>query len=189
MPRGNEAEPPSCEMRRVLVIGSSGAGKSVFAARLAERTGLPLVHLDAIYWRPGWIATPKEAWARTVDGLLARDAWVMDGNYAGTMDRRLAACDTVVLLDLPRTVCLVRAVKRRIVHHRRSRPDMTAGCEERLTWQFIRWIWEYPAKRRPGVLAKLAALRPGQRAVVLRSTAEIEAFLRTLPCSPFISDE
>ncbi|HST57789.1 MAG TPA: hypothetical protein VLK84_03805 [Longimicrobium sp.] len=170
-------------MRRVLVIGSSGAGKSVFAARLAERTGLPLVHLDALYWSPGWIKTPKDAWTRTVDELLARDAWVMDGNYAGTLDRRLAACDTVVFLDLPRTVCLWRAVKRRIVHHRRARPDMRAGNHERLTWQFIQWIWTYPAERRPGVLAKLAALGPGQRAVVLRSPAQIETWLRSLPAS------
>ena len=168
-------------MRRVLVVGSSGAGKSVFATRLAERTGLPLIHLDAIYWSPGWVKTPKDEWMRTVDGLLARDAWVMDGNYAGTMDRRLAACDTVVFLDLPRTVCLWRAIKRRIVFHGRSRPDMTEGCNERLSWQFIQWIWEYPGKRRPGMLAKLSALRPGQRAIVLRSTAEIETFLRTLP--------
>lgn len=171
-------------MRRVLVIGSSGAGKSVFAARLAERTGLPLIHLDAIYWSPGWIPTSKDAWTRTVDALLAREAWVMDGNYAGTLDRRLAACDTAVFLDLPRTLCLWRAVKRRIVHHRQSRPDMRPGNDERLTGQFIRWIWTYPRERRPGVLAKLAALGPGQRAVVLRSPAQIETFLRALPDSP-----
>jgi adenylate kinase family enzyme len=170
-------------MRKVLVIGSSGAGKSVFAARLAQRTGLPLVHLDAVYWSPGWVKTPKDEWGRTVDGLLARDAWIIDGNYAGTMDRRLAACDTVVFLNLPRTVCLWRAVKRRIVYRRRSRPDMTAGCNERLTWELVRWIWEYPKKRRPGVLAKLSALAPGQRVVVLRSTAEGEAFLAALPAA------
>jgi hypothetical protein len=82
----------------------------VFAARLAERTGLPLIHLDAMYWRPGWVKTPKDEWSRTVDRLLTRDRWVMDGNYAGTLDRRLAACDTVIFLDLPRTVCLWRAV-------------------------------------------------------------------------------
>jgi adenylate kinase family enzyme len=116
-----------------------------------------------------------------VDALLARDAWIMDGNYAGTLDRRLAACDTVVFLDLPRAVCLWRAVKRRIVYHRRSRPDMRAGCDERITRELVRWIWEYPKKRRPGVLARLRALRPDQRAVILRSTAEVEAFLRTLP--------
>jgi adenylate kinase family enzyme len=172
------------EMRKVLVIGSSGAGKSVFAARLAQRTGLPLIHLDAIYWAPRWIKTPKDEWSRTVDELLARDAWIIDGNYAGTMDWRLAACDTAIFLDLPRTVCLWRAVRRRVAFHRRSRPDMRAGCDERLTWQFIQWIWEYPRKRRPGVLAKLAALRPDQRAVVLRSAAEVETFLRTLPSSP-----
>lgn len=174
------------EVRRVLVIGSSGAGKSVFAARLSERTGLPLIHLDALYWSPGWIKTPKDEWTHTVDALLARDAWIMDGNYAGTLDRRLAACDTAVFLDLPRAVCLWRALKRRIVHHGRSRPDMRQGNVERLSWEFIRWIWTYPAERRPGVLAKLAALRPRQRAVVLRSPAEIEAFLRALPVSPRI---
>jgi adenylate kinase family enzyme len=170
-------------MQKVLVIGSSGAGKSVFAARLAERTGLPLIHLDAIYWKPGWIKTPKEEWARTVDDLLARDRWLMDGNYTGTMERRLAACDTVVFLDLPRVVCLWRAVKRRIVYRHGARPDMTPGCNERLTWEFIRWIWEYPRKQRPRVLARLAALRPDQRAVILRSTAEIEVFLRSIPRS------
>ena len=168
-------------MRKVLVIGSSGAGKSVFAARLAERTGLPLIHLDALYWRPGWVKTPKDEWARTVEELLARDRWVMDGNYAGTLDRRLAACDTVVFLDLPRTVCLWRAAKRRIAFRHGARPDMTAGCDERLTWQLIRWIWKYPRTQRPRVLARLGELRPGQRAVVLRSSAQIDNFLRSLP--------
>ncbi|WP_420127915.1 hypothetical protein [Longimicrobium sp.] len=171
-------------MRKVLVIGSSGAGKSVFAARLAERTGLPLIHLDAIYWKPGWVKTPKDEWARTVDRLLARDRWVMDGNYAGTLGQRLAACDTVVFLDLPRAVCLWRAVKRRIVHHRTARPDVAPGCSERLTWEFIRWIWAYPRTQRPRVLASLAALRPDQRAVVLRSDAEIDDFLRSIPPRP-----
>jgi adenylate kinase family enzyme len=168
-------------MRKVLVIGSGGAGKSVFSARLAERTGLPLIHLDANYWKAGWVPTPKDEWARTVDGLLARDRWVMDGNYGGTMERRLAACDTVVFLDLPRTLCLRRAVMRRIRFHRRARPDMTPGCNERLTWQFVRWIWTYPRERRPGIVQRLAALRPDQRAVVLRSPAEVERFLQSLP--------
>jgi adenylate kinase family enzyme len=167
-------------MRKVLVIGSSGAGKSTFAARLAERTGLPLIHLDALYWNAGWVQTPRDAWTRTIDGLLARDAWVMDGNYAGTLDRRLAACDTVVFLDYPRRVCLWRAIKRSIVFLGRSRPDMAPGNDERMTWQFVRWIWEYPRKQRPRVLDRLAALGPGQRAVILRSDADAERFLRTL---------
>ena len=91
-------------MRRVLVIGSGGAGKSTFAARLAARTGLPLIHLDACFWRSGWDPTPPDEWARRVADLMSRQEWVMDGNYGGTLDARLAACDTVIFLDVPRHV-------------------------------------------------------------------------------------
>lgn len=168
-------------MRRVLVIGSAGAGKSNFAARLAARTRLPLVHLDALYWRPGWTEPPRDEWDATLERLLAGERWILDGNYGRTLERRLAACDTAVFLDLPRTVCLRRAVWRRIRFHGRSRPDMREGCPERLTWAFVRWIWRYPREQRPRVMTQLAALRPGQRAVVLRSPAEVEAFLRAVP--------
>ena len=171
-------------MQRVLVIGSGGAGKTTFAARLARRTGLPLVHLDALYWRPGWVKPEKDEWAQTVEGLIARDRWVMDGNYAGTLDRRLDACDTAISLDLPRAVCLWRALRRRVRYHRRTRPDLQPGSPERLTWEFVRWIWRYPAAQQPRVLARLDALRPDQRAVILRTPAQVEAFLRALPSVP-----
>src|SRR4051794_905502 len=100
-------------MRRVLVIGSGGAGKTTLARRLAERTGLPLVHLDMLYWHAGWVPTGEPEWDRIIEELVSRDAWVMDGNYGRTLDRRLAACDTVIFLDLPRLVCLWRVIKRR----------------------------------------------------------------------------
>lgn len=179
MPPGNTPTPPT--MRRVLVIGSGGAGKSTFAARLADRTGLPLIHLDTLYWKPGWVESSREEWDATVERLVAGDRWILDGNYGRTLERRLAACDTVVLLETPRIVCLARVVLRRIRFRRRSRPDMTPGCPERLTWVFIRWIWDYPARRKPRILERLAALRPDQRAIVLRSPREAEAFLRSLP--------
>ncbi|QRN96837.1 DNA topology modulation protein [Archangium violaceum] len=165
-------------MRRVLVIGSGGAGKSTFATRLAQLTGLPLVHLDALYWKPGWVETPKEEWSRTMGQLIAEERWVMDGNYGGTLEQRLAACDTVVFLDLPRTVCLWRVIMRRVRFHRRARPDMSEGCPERLTWEFVRWIWTYPAERRPRILQRLSKLEAGQRVFVLRSSSEVEKFLR-----------
>jgi adenylate kinase family enzyme len=168
-------------MRRVLVIGSGGAGKSTFAARLAGITRLPLIHLDALYWKPGWIEPPKEEWASTVERLLPEPTWVMDGNYGGTLEARIAAADTVIFLDLPRLVCLARVVRRWIRFHGRSRPDMTPGCPERLNWEFLRWIWTYPEKRRPKILQRLGRLRPDQRAVVLTSTAAAAAFLREVP--------
>lgn len=167
-------------MRRVSIIGSGGAGKSTLAVRVGERLGLPVVHLDARYWRPGWVPTPPDAWRREVAALIAAPAWVMDGNYGGTLDVRLAASDTVVFLDLPRVVCLSRILRRAVRHRGRSRPDMTPGCPERLTWEFVRWVWDYPRRRRPGVLRQLAALPPTTRVVVLRSPREVDSWLATL---------
>ena len=167
-------------MRRVLVIGSGGAGKSTFASRVAEQICVELIHLDALYWQPGWVKTPKADWARIVDALTERESWVMDGNYGGTLERRLAACDTVVFLDLPRIVCLLRVLRRRLRFHNRARPDMNAGCPERLSWEFLSWIWTYPTQRRPGILARLAGLRPDQQSIVLESEAAIDRFFEAL---------
>jgi adenylate kinase family enzyme len=161
-------------VRRVLVIGPGGAGKSTLAARIAERTGLPLIHLDACYWRAGWVETPAAEWDAAVARLTAGEAWVMDGNYGGTLDARLSACDTVIFLDLPRLVCLWGIVSRWLRWRGRTRPDMTAGCPERMTWEFVRWVWTYPAERRPKVLARLRALeaRGEKRVLVVRSRRE-----------------
>lgn len=173
-------------MKRVLVIGSGGAGKSTFARRVAERTGLPLIHLDALYWRAGWQETPKQEWAETVEQLVRQDAWVMDGNYGGTLDRRLEAADTVIFLDLPRWICLHRVVKRRIRFHGRSRPDMAEGCSEQLSWEFLRWIWSYPKDRRPKLLSKLEEHARGRNMVILRSPSAVERFLESLPMALII---
>lgn len=168
-------------MKRVLVIGSGGAGKSTFARRLSERLKLELIHLDQRYWRPGWVESPKTEWEQTVAELVKRDAWVMDGNYSGTLDARLAACDTVIFLDLPRRVCLWRIVKRRALHRGRSRPDMAPGCPEQLSLEFILWVWNYNRRSRPKVLALLEEHARGKRVLWLRSTAEVERFLNDAP--------
>lgn len=167
-------------MRRVLVIGSGGAGKSTVATRLAERTGLPVIHLDALYWRDGWTEPSKEEWAHVVEQLVAGDRWIMDGNYGGTLEVRLAAADTVIFLDLPRTVCIRRVVQRWIHFRGRTRPDMSPGCPERITWEFLRWIWSYPTNRRPRILQQLSALRADQRVEVLRSASAVDAFFQSL---------
>jgi adenylate kinase family enzyme len=166
-------------MERVLVIGSGGAGKSTFAKRLAERLGLPLVHLDAIYWRDGWIETPKEEWRGIVARLIGEPRWVMDGNYGGTMDVRLAAADTVIFLDMPRVVCLWRVVKRYFQFRGHAHPGTPAGNPARLSWEFVWWIWTYPTRRRPAILERLRKL-PDKRVVVLSSQAEADRFMRDL---------
>ena len=161
----------------MLVIGSGGAGKSTFARRLGERLGLEVIHLDAFFGRPGWVETPKEEWRRTVEGLCAREAWVMDGNFSGTLVERLGACDTVVLLDMPRAVCVWRALKRWFMYRNARRPDMAEGCGERFDLKFLHWVWTYPSRSRPKVLARIDEFAADKRVVRLRSDAEVERFL------------
>lgn len=164
-------------MQRILVIGSGGAGKSTAAVAIGAALGLPVIHLDARYWSAGWVPMESEAWRAHVMRLTREPAWVMDGNYGGTLPVRLAACDTVVFLDLSRWVCLARVVRRAWRHRGRSRPDMTPGCPERLTWAFMWWVWTYPSRRRPGVLQQCAALPASTKVHVLRRPRDVREFL------------
>ena len=164
-------------MKKVLVIGSGGSGKSTFARRLGRGLGHEVIHLDKIYWHPGWVQTPREEWVRKVEELCGRESWVMDGNYSATLEQRMAACDTVVLLDLPRAICLWRVLKRALHYRRGGRPDMAEGCRERLSLEFLQWVWNYPARSRPKVLGLMAGFAPEKKIVRLRSRAEVERFL------------
>jgi adenylate kinase family enzyme len=167
-------------MRKVLVIGSGGAGKSTFARRLGARLKIKVIHLDSLYWRPGWAETPKAEWLKCVEELLKEESWIMDGNYSGTLELRLESCDTVIFLDLPRSVCLWRVVKRLLQYRNRSRPDMADECPEKLNLEFLRWVWGYPRRTRPKVLERLKEFSQSKQIIFLRSQPEVEKFLASL---------
>jgi adenylate kinase family enzyme len=161
----------------VLVVGSAGAGKTTFALKLADLMCLPVIHLDSEYWRPGWQHTPADEWPAHVDDLAARDAWVMDGNYGGTLDRRLARADAAIFLDIPRRTCLRRVIGRSLRYHGRPSPGLPEGCPERLELQFLVWVWNYERRSRARVVSLLTT--SGLPVVHLRSTREAERWLTT----------
>jgi adenylate kinase family enzyme len=164
-------------MKKVLVIGSGGAGKSTFARHLGKLLDIGVIHLDALYWHPGWIETPRAEWRKVLEELLRRDAWIIDGNYSNTLALRLEKCDTVIFLDIARPICLWRVLKRAILYRSRIRPDMAEGCRERLDLGFIRWVWSYNSRTRPQIIEILRESAQNQKVIWLRSQAEIKRFL------------
>jgi len=167
-------------MQRILVIGSPGAGKSTLASRIAGHLGLPLIHLDREYFRPGWTMPSRSEWRERVRALAAGPAWVMDGNYASTFDIRVPRATAVIWLDLSRWNCLAGVVRRVMKNHGLARSDLGPGCVERFDWSFLRWIWSYPNKMRSKTARMLKRLRPDQRVCVLRSRSEIPALTAEL---------
>lgn len=163
-------------MKRVLVIGSSGAGKSTFARRLGEKTGLKVIHLDVLYWKPNWIESDKEEWRKTVENALKGGAWIMDGNYSGTLALRLEACDTVIFLDFPRLTCTYRILKRVLFYWKDVRPDMAEGCAEQFDWEFTKWVWNFPTRTKPLVEALLKQFENEKTIIRLKSRKEVEDF-------------
>jgi adenylate kinase family enzyme len=156
-------------VQRVAIIGPGGAGKSMFARELGERTALPVIHLDRLFWKPGWVPMDPEEWHVLHGELLQADHWIIDGNYGGEMEPRLAAADTVVFLDMPRLVCLWGALQRHWRHRAGGRPDMVPGQRERIDLKFLWWIVRYPDTRRPGVLARLAKVPATTQVFRIRS--------------------
>jgi adenylate kinase family enzyme len=163
-------------MKRIAIIGSGGSGKSTMARRIGETLDIHVYHLDELFWKPGWVGTSKVEQRNIQNELVKQPKWIVDGNYGGTMDIRLDAADTIIFLDIPRIICLYRIIKRRIHYRNKPRPDMAEGCEERLDFNFIKWVWNYPKEKKPEILAKLA-VQKNKKIIVFFSPKEVEKFL------------
>jgi adenylate kinase family enzyme len=167
-------------MRRVLVIGISGAGKSTFSRGLAARTGLPVIHLDTEFWRAGWKITPREEWRAKVTELVTREAWIMDGSYGASLDLRLPRADTAVWFDYPRHVCLRRAIWRVVTTYGQVRADLAPGCPEKFDLEFLRFVWDFNAKSRPQIATMLAEHGRHLEPIVFRCDRDAARFLDRL---------
>lgn len=162
-------------MQKVLVIGCSGAGKSTFARRLRDITGLPLYYLDRLWHKADRTHITREEFDRVLAEWLARPAWIIDGDYSRTLPMRLAACDTVFFLDFPLEVCLAGVENRRGA----QRPDMP-WVEEELDAEFLQYILDFGQAQLPAIRAMLEPYRGRRQILTFRSRAGADAWLNAL---------
>ena len=160
-------------MKKIIVIGCPGSGKSTFARKLRDLIGLPLFYLDRIWHKPDRTTVSREEFDAALGDILSQDAWIIDGNYSRTLERRLAACDTVFLLDYPTEVCLAGAAAR-VGQVREEMP----WTEETLDPEFARYIEAFAAAQLPRVYELLARYGEGREVLIFRSREETNAWLR-----------
>ncbi len=142
-------------MRRVMIIGGAGSGKSTIARLLGARSGLPVHHLDALFWKPGWVQSNREEFSARLRALYQGERWIIEGNYSATWPERSAAADTLIFLDVPTALRLWRIGRRVLGSYGRVRPDMAAGCPEQVDWAFFRWAANYGRRERQQAVALL----------------------------------
>ena len=143
-------------MQKILIIGSPGSGKSTFGSCLSQKLNIPLVHLDSLWWKEGWVEREREEFDALLLSELQRECWIIDGNYARTLEWRLKYADTVIFFDYNRFLCLWRVVKRVITNYGKVRADMPKGCPERFDWEFLKYVYEFNDKQRADIYKKLS---------------------------------
>ena len=162
-------------MKKIIVIGCPGAGKTTFAEKLRDRTGLPLFYLDAIWHKPDRTHISREEYDARLGEILAMDTWIIDGNYSRTVERRMAECDTVILFDLPVEECLAGAISR-LGKERYDLPWIDTELDPNLK----REIEAFPQKNLPAIYDLLEKYKAGKSVVVFHDRAQADVFLAEL---------
>lgn len=154
-------------MKRVLLIGSGGAGKSTLARKMSKQLNITAFHLDKLLWKPNWQMTPKPEQAIIVNNLVRQDI-------------RVAAADTIVFLDRSRFVCIYQVFKRLLQYRGTSRPDMQDDCPEKIDWNFLKWIWQFPNKQKVIIMNMFETIDQSKNIVILKNKKQIEKFFDQL---------
>ena len=166
-------------MERVIIIGCGGAGKSTLAQKMGQKTGLPVVHLDKLFWKPGWVESTPEEIDEKIRQELDKPQWIMDGNFNRTLPMRVARADTVIYLDFSRMACLLGVLKRVLTTYGKVRPDMGEGCPERIDFEFLKWVWNYNKNKRERNYRLLNEAEHAET-IVLKNRRAVKKFLAQL---------
>jgi adenylate kinase family enzyme len=166
--------------RRILLLGSSGSGKTHLSERLSGILGIDPIHLDAHFWQPGHRPRGEREWREIVSTLTRRESWIMDGTYERTLDLRIPFADAIIVLDCPRNRCLDRVLQRQRESEGKQRRDRAEGCAERIDLNHVQYVMHYPEVTRPAIAASIAHYGPGKPLLELQAPEAVEPFLATL---------
>lgn len=171
-------------MKRVMIVGTAGVGKTTLATLIGGLTGLPVHHLDLLAWTAGWVRRPAKDFERDVDKVLKGERWVVDGNYTKSLPVRAGHADTLILIDLPLWQCLLRVFGRWWQHtdmfgRGKQRPDLPEGCPEPLPWTFLKWVLSAPP-RHQSLWLEVAGKNPKMRFIHLTSARQVDEFVQGL---------
>ena len=164
-------------MKKVLVLGCCGAGKSTFSKKLHSILKLPLIHLDSHYHKPNWKEPKKDEWENIVHNLLQKPSWIMDGNYSETMDIRIKNADTIIYLDYPILKCFWRVIKRVFKYNGIQRSDMANGCKEEFDLEFLYFVLMFNIRFRKEILTKLNLVKGKKEVRVFKTDKQADKFL------------
>lgn len=165
---------------KTAVIGYSGSGKSTLAANIAQQQGIEVVHLDRVFWLPGWEHRDREKMRRLIGEYLDSNTdWVIDGNYSKIhFDRRMAEADRIVLMQFSAPACLYRAWKRYRMHKGSTRPSMGEGCPEKLDLEFVWWLLYRGRKKEPRQLLRRVREQYPEKTVWIRNQRQLDAYMK-----------
>ena len=160
-------------MKKIIVIGCPGSGKSRFSKELNAKTDIPLFHLDMMYWNADKTIVEKSVFLKRLENVISEKEWIIDGNYASTMELRLKACDTVIFLDYPIKVCL-EGIQERCGKMRSDMPWIETEVDE----EFIAFVKSFNDTQRPHILELLEKYKNDRLVVILKSREEADRFIR-----------
>jgi adenylate kinase family enzyme len=167
-------------MQRIAIVGCSGGGKSTLARIVGERLDLPVVHMDTLFWKPGWTEGEPDVFRRDVEAAASADRWVMEGGFITASAMRFARADTIIWIELSTLLCLWRALKRMAMSFGCDRADLAPGCPERFDLAFYRYIWTWNRLTRPRLQAALNSQGRHARLIHLVGRAAVRDFIGSL---------